>query len=565
MGEGGATGVSVVPTPSKVGIPFKKVENEEGDTGTHKSPTPSVTSKMIENTQSNTGIDEKEEEVSKNTTNITGDNILNKNVPSGAKPKVLTHTTESNFSFGGTKEPSMGLFNAGASSSTDTSQISTQEKVRNKKQRQMVQDQEDQRIKDSSVDVILPAKYGPYSRDDVINGISKVIPEGEIVAVGPRQKNNQWSITFDSSVSKMRLFQSEVKIKGQHPQMSCAGTGLKVVRAFIHWVPYYVSNAEVAGVLQKNCNVRHVKHAPPDRSRGHDIYTGVRHAIIETEDVSLIPGILEYTIDGEKAEMFIIVPGRPAMCFRCRQLGHVRNKCPLNNVCRRPNCGATGHLTEDCPLYKERDNRKGYQGAFNDIIDTDAHENLQKLDKPHGQSQVPGKSSDYSPKFKNPKKSPQRKAKEDKKHSSIHLLSSPPKPQREQKDVKQSKKWSKSYSDVVKPQPSVDNTNLDEQESVIVEQQTPSWGDRCEELYSEEDVSSPIKFHQVYREIESDSEVQLCSPSPGSEMSSSFLQDGQHFPSTQELEERTLDSGQGISQLLSDESSERGLEKIKQL
>lgn len=78
---------------------------------------------------------------------------------------------------------------------------------------------------------------------------------------------------------------------------------------------------------------------------------------------------LPHQLHMSDCQVLLCVPGRPPICLRCKQLGHIRKQCrtPWCPTCRR-----FGHDPDDCvALYASRLRAKDPEGDVSHSMDTD--------------------------------------------------------------------------------------------------------------------------------------------------------------------------------------------------
>lgn len=102
-----------------------------------------------------------------------------------------------------------------------------------------------------------------------------------------------------------------------------------VIKLKVHWLPLWVSNEDVNRILAKYGEVRKVEHVTEN-----GIITGVRQAELslregEQRDIPYISHMY-----GNKC--LIVIPGRPPVCFKCEEVGHLRGECTTFRYGRPP-------------------------------------------------------------------------------------------------------------------------------------------------------------------------------------------------------------------------------------
>ena len=123
----------------------------------------------------------------------------------------------------------------------------------------------------------------------------------------------------------------------------------------IHWLPVWITNDALTTHLERLVRGLSVTCVERDtiRVKGFELESGVRTlkiVVTESKD-NEIPYVT--AVDGRSC--MVILPGRPPLCIKCRQVGHIRAECRTGNSFRpsRPSRGyssaVTGHRTSFLP------------------------------------------------------------------------------------------------------------------------------------------------------------------------------------------------------------------------
>ena len=102
------------------------------------------------------------------------------------------------------------------------------------------------------------------------------------------------------------------------------------ITAKVHWMPAWTVDTALAIALER-CS-QGIKVASVEREtvkiKGMDIESGVRTVkmVVNQREERFLPYIIQ--VDGKPC--MLIVPGRPPLCLRCREVGHIRAECPRN-------------------------------------------------------------------------------------------------------------------------------------------------------------------------------------------------------------------------------------------
>jgi hypothetical protein len=139
--------------------------------------------------------------------------------------------------------------------------------------------------------------------------------------VWQREQLDTWFATFKST-RLVDHFDGEVfEVPDSEIKFEFAAADRIQIRGLLNWLPIWTTNNEVEQFFGRYGEVKQVSHA-----REGGIATGVREVTItmrEGEQRSL-PYIGR--LHGER--FLFVVPGRPPVCFRCEETGHIRQNCP---------------------------------------------------------------------------------------------------------------------------------------------------------------------------------------------------------------------------------------------
>ena len=206
------------------------------------------------------------------------------------------------------------------------------------------------RHKALTVVLVGPQKGQPYRSADFAAAVSEVLggSVNDVLAFGPLNRNNEWHMTLKNTQAKDRLVaRGKLTIKNQHvfevrPLVSARS------RVRVHWAPFYMPNRAIEAELARYGRINSCEHEVMARETGFNkVSTGVRTVTMSGVQLADLPHLITVTSleAGEKHVLLITVPGRPPLCLRCRQEGHIRKDC-VTPFCRHH--GQYGHATEDC-------------------------------------------------------------------------------------------------------------------------------------------------------------------------------------------------------------------------
>lgn len=183
----------------------------------------------------------------------------------------------------------------------------------------------------------------PYGIQDIASGLSAVAELKGIASLGGFQFNHVWMITFKSAEEMAPLAsKAEIQVKGKKCVIIDPNVQEKEIK--VHWVPHNVPDGVIAHHLGRFGKVKRVvreKWRIPGLEGAETNTRVVELAPRDADALNAIPH--QAKIDG--VPILIAVPGRPPLCLRCRQMGHIRRQC-RSPWCRK--CRCFGHLEADC-------------------------------------------------------------------------------------------------------------------------------------------------------------------------------------------------------------------------
>jgi len=240
-------------------------------------------------------------------------------------------------------------------------------------------------IKERTIRVTLPRSVS-FTRMDFAEAMKKVeVPLSEIEAIGTRQNNYQWYITFKSGVQVNKLLaQGVLQVAGKSGYISSLDERTHRVR--IHWAPYHLSPHKLTeafqGALPEGATLVSTGWERSQISGLQHAATLVRYAVVQYDgDASNLPHILKVTQYNETFELLLTIQGRQPICLRCRQVGHLRSQCVTCNL-----CGSHNHITARC-VYT-------YAGKAAGREEHDSEEAMEEADEEAEEGSVGGGSQE---------------------------------------------------------------------------------------------------------------------------------------------------------------------------
>lgn len=158
------------------------------------------------------------------------------------------------------------------------------------------------------------------------------VPAGEVLSVlKTSARDGTFHVTF-SSLDLATCLSRRGVLSSPSCSFQLTALGRQVIQVRVHWLPDYVSDSVMYKVFGHYGEVTNVTREVT-QYKGTDFINGVRRVTIEMDECmrKVVPHMLDFEC-GQKA--LITMFGRPPLCLRCRQVGHLRRSCP--NTAQRP-------------------------------------------------------------------------------------------------------------------------------------------------------------------------------------------------------------------------------------
>lgn len=173
--------------------------------------------------------------------------------------------------------------------------------------------------------VILTLSKGPQVvPGDFYQALDVVM--GRIVAFGTVGVGHVWHLTLiDSHDVEVVLEQGDFEIKGRDVSVSAFDTSLLTGTLF--WLPFWVPHRDVEDSLGKLLADAVTSMYVTIPQPGYRDCFSTQRKIRSVTDMSDLPYFIPITSEGHTYRTFLFVPGRPPVCFKCSQSGHMKNSC----------------------------------------------------------------------------------------------------------------------------------------------------------------------------------------------------------------------------------------------
>ena len=183
---------------------------------------------------------------------------------------------------------------------------------------------------------VLDSEGKELPRAAVTRAVIAVVDVDSVLAMMKRSRN--WEVTF-TTVEALDAFIAlrQLKVEGGQGatidirRLAEKGPGGRIAwcrptrMVRVHWLPVYIPDEVVRDLLSP----LKVLGITPEKSSTEGFYNGVRRLRVEGAGVDNLPHVVTVRYAGESFPCLLTVPGRPPMCFRCRQIGHLRGECGL--------------------------------------------------------------------------------------------------------------------------------------------------------------------------------------------------------------------------------------------
>ena len=190
----------------------------------------------------------------------------------------------------------------------------------------------------------------PYVREDFSECLVAILEgplKSHVAAFGPLARNSEWCLALKTDAAKDRVLSAgTLKVRGVNFYVRSADRTQFPAR--VHWAPSYIPDVAITRVLSQYCKVQSIG-AETSTAKGFEgIPTGIRRLVL-SGDKDEIPHTFQIRnpVTEEMYELLIVIPGRAALCFKCKMTGHHRNEC-FTPFCRE--CSIFGHTTESCAI-----------------------------------------------------------------------------------------------------------------------------------------------------------------------------------------------------------------------
>ncbi|MES9885144.1 MAG: hypothetical protein ABW185_30250 [Sedimenticola sp.] len=162
---------------------------------------------------------------------------------------------------------------------------------------------------------------------DILSVLEKSdIPPAEIFSLCKTSPNEgNFSVAF-KSLEVATAFAGLGVVCDDRYRFQLSALGKQIVVLRLHWLPDYYGNSYIENLFSQYGKLIDISREC-NTYKGADIYNGVRKVVLEVDECGRksIPHLLEFAC-GQK--VLVTMAGRPPLCLKCREVGHVRRSCP---------------------------------------------------------------------------------------------------------------------------------------------------------------------------------------------------------------------------------------------
>ncbi|KAL3877954.1 hypothetical protein ACJMK2_035595 [Sinanodonta woodiana] len=157
---------------------------------------------------------------------------------------------------------------------------------------------------------------GRISRDEALRRLNHAgVLLSDIVGMYREGENSPWNVVLETKEKASNINSEGIKYLAK-----------MVIDLHVHWLPLYISDMLIEEVLRPFGKVLDISKDKTLLDKDTMTLNGTRNVKLQTTefDSRHIPHIVSLGQCG----MLITMKGRPPICLKCRQSGHLRKDCP---------------------------------------------------------------------------------------------------------------------------------------------------------------------------------------------------------------------------------------------
>jgi len=165
------------------------------------------------------------------------------------------------------------------------------------------------------------------------------IPVSEVESISTGQPGDQsYYVSFNTIASVEKICSAApLEVNNRKFLLTCLGK--QIINVRVHWLPAFAPSTLVTNIMTEYGKVLKVSDGFVE-IEGVQVKSGVRNVMLEVSESQrlAVPHIITFNCG---TQVLLTFPGRPSMCLRCHQLGHIRRDCPVG--ARRYAAAASKH------------------------------------------------------------------------------------------------------------------------------------------------------------------------------------------------------------------------------
>ncbi|XP_070381891.1 uncharacterized protein [Dermacentor albipictus] len=178
----------------------------------------------------------------------------------------------------------------------------------------------------------------PYDYYDFVEATKALRLDHDVEGLGPLQ--GKWMIKLKTTEAAQTLANAAgMLVKGRY--CAVVEPGVEEIWMKVHWVPFNISNASLREALQEFGVVKRVSchRWSTDEDEVDETTRHVRLCLKEGMTVEDLPHLWMY----RGQTLIFVAPGRPPICMKCRETGHLSFRCTVPWCSECMMCGHTAY------------------------------------------------------------------------------------------------------------------------------------------------------------------------------------------------------------------------------
>lgn len=170
------------------------------------------------------------------------------------------------------------------------------------------------------------------SPDDFLPHLQCV--SGSLVAFGTVGVGHVWHLTLQS-VDDVDTVIDQGNFTIRNRSVCVSRLASILTSATLFWLPYWVPHDDVIASLELLLDDRVSCNYVQLPQHGFAGCFSTQRKLRSPVDMKNLPYFVNISSEGRLYRTFLFVPGRPAVCFSCAKVGHMKNSCPDDQANRQ--------------------------------------------------------------------------------------------------------------------------------------------------------------------------------------------------------------------------------------